>query len=103
MEDIVINFRNKVFLMRVKEGFLLREIVGDFVVVPVGQAVAEFNGLLTLSESSALIWRKLETGATMGQLVTMICSEYNIDEKTAEADITEFVEAMIARGFVYNE
>jgi hypothetical protein len=77
--------------MKIKDGFMLREIAGTWVVVPIGQRVVEFNGLMTLSESGALLWKKLECGAEVDELVKAIMEEYEIDEATANADINEFI------------
>ena len=77
--------------MKIKDGFLLREIAGSWVVVPLGQRVVEYNGLMVLSESGAMLWKKMETGAEMDDLVQAILSEYDIDEATARADVEEMV------------
>lgn len=77
--------------MKIKDGFMLREIAGTWVVVPIGQRVVEFNGLMTLSESGALLWQKLESGAEVDELVKVIIGEYEVDEATANADVNEFV------------
>ncbi len=77
--------------MKIKDGFMLREIAGTWVVVPIGQRVVEFNGLMTLSESGALLWKKLEDGAEVDKLVEAIVGEYEIDETTANSDVNEFV------------
>lgn len=54
----LINFRNTILwrmdLYAIKNWFMLREIAGQSVVVPIGSEVVEFNGIMTLSESGAL-------------------------------------------------
>jgi hypothetical protein len=77
--------------VKIKDGFMLREIAGSWVVIPLGQRVVEFNGMISLNESSVLLWNKLEKGATIDELVQAILSEYDIDEETARADVEEFV------------
>jgi hypothetical protein len=84
--------------MKIKDGFMLREIAGTWVVVPIGQRVVEFNGLMTLSESGALLWKKLECGAEVDELVDAIISEYDVDEAAAKADVNEFVCEMDQKG-----
>lgn len=86
--------------MKIKDGFMLREIAGSWIVVPLGQRVVEFNGLMTLSESGALIWKRLEKGADTDELVDAILSEYVIDEATARADIEELVHAISEKGLI---
>ncbi|NLB77706.1 MAG: PqqD family protein [Clostridiaceae bacterium] len=86
--------------MKIKDGFLLREIAGSWVVVPLGQRVVEYNGLMVLSESGAMLWKKMETGAEMDDLVQAILSEYDIDEATARADVEEMVGNISKRGLI---
>jgi hypothetical protein len=84
--------------MKIKDGFMLREIAGSWIVVPIGQRVVEFNGLMTLSESGALLWKELEKGAEKEQLVEKVLSEYDIDRDTAESDVEEFVAEVSEKG-----
>lgn len=86
--------------MKIKDGFMLREIAGSWVVVPLGQRVVEYNGLMILSESGALLWKQLEKGAEMDELVQTILSEYEVDEATARADIEEMVGNIKDRGLI---
>ncbi len=86
--------------MRVKSGFMLREIAGQAVVVPLGERVVEFNGIITLSESGALLWSKMETEVSEDELVGHIVNEYDIDPETARKDIEEFIDSMRLRNLI---
>jgi len=86
--------------VRIKNGFMLRKLAGQSVVVPLGARVVEFNGIMTLSESGALLWQKLQDGATEDELVQEILSNYNIDENTARTDVKAFIESMSARNIL---
>lgn len=77
--------------MKIKDGYMLREVAGQWVVVPLGERVVELNGIMTLNESGALIWRMMEKGGTENELIDGILAEYNVDKTTAEADINEFI------------
>lgn len=80
--------------MKVKSGFMLREIAGQAVVVPLGERVVEFNGIITLSESGAFLWNKMEEEVSENELVEHITGEYDIDPETARKDIREFIDSM---------
>jgi hypothetical protein len=86
--------------MKIKDGFMLREIAGTWVVVPLGQRVVEYNGLMILNESGALLWKLLEKGAEMNDLVQALLSEYDVDEATAKADIEEMLGNIRDRGLL---
>lgn len=79
---------------------MLREIAGSWVVVPLGARVVEFNGLISLTETSALIWKMIEEGSTKEQILAKILSEYDVDEKTAKKDIDEFIQTATEKGLI---
>lgn len=86
--------------MKIKDNFMLREIAGSWIVVPLGQRVVEFNGLMTLSESGALLWNKLEKGVTENELIESLLTEYDIDESTVKQDVKDFIHTIEERGLL---
>ena len=78
-------------VMKTKKGFMLRSVADRNVVVPIGQASVDFNGLITLNETGAFLWKKLSDGCSYDQLVSAILAEYDIDEATAKKDIDAFL------------
>lgn len=80
--------------MKIKDGYVLREVAGYSVVVPVGEAAQNFNGMINLNESGAMLWRALENGATEEGLTELLLSEYDIDRAAAAADVNEFIGKM---------
>ena len=73
--------------MKIKEGYLLREVAGSNIVVPIGEGELNFSGVITLNDVGAFFWRNLEKGCTKEELL----AEYEIDKETASSDIDEFV------------
>lgn len=86
--------------MKIKEGFLLREIAGNPVVVPTGIQTVNLNGMITLSQTGALLWRELEKGADQKDLVDAMLNEYDIDRETASEDITAFLDKLKNAGIL---
>ena len=86
--------------MKIKDGFILREVAGNFIVVAVGNAVKDFNGVITLNEVGAFLWKKLEVGATEEDLVDALLSEYEVEKDVAEADVKKFVDKLVGAGLV---
>ena len=76
--------------MKIKEGYVLREVAGNNIVVNVGGSV-DFNGMITLNETGALLWRTLEQNADEKTLVQALLEEYDIDEQTALTDVKRFI------------
>lgn len=80
--------------MKIKDGYLIREIAGAYVVVPAGEQAAEFNGLMTLNETAAFIWNILIDGADEDKIVNALLDEYDIDEITARNDVKKVIELL---------
>lgn len=77
--------------MKIKDGFVLREVAGSFIVVAVGEAVKSFNGIINLNETGAFLWKILENGAERQDLIAKLLEEYDVDEKTASKDVDIFI------------
>ncbi len=87
--------------MKIKHGFLLREIADVWVVVPLGERVVEFNGLVNLSESGALIWRALENDVgDKLELIKLLRDNYEVEEEIAAMDVEEFLQGISEKGFI---
>lgn len=77
--------------MKIKDGFILREVSGNYIVVAVGEAVKNFNGIINLNETGAFLWKKLSEGADQQALVLALLDEYDVDRQTAEKDVALFI------------
>lgn len=80
--------------MRIKEGFVLRNVADCWVVVPIGSRVVDFNGLVSLNDTGAYIWKQLQTEIDREKVVEKLLEEYTIDEKTAKQDLDSFLEIL---------
>lgn len=80
--------------MKVSNDFILREIAGEYLLVPVGAAAAKFNGLITLNETAHTIFQALTQERTAEELTALVISEYDVDAETARADVDEFVQQL---------
>ena len=80
--------------MKIKDGFILREVAGSYLVVAVGNAVKEFGGIVNLNKTGAFLWRLLEKSSTESEMVDALLNEYEVDRETAEKDVKAFVEKL---------
>lgn len=85
--------------MKLKDGFVLRTVAGDTIVVPTGNAL-DLNMMITLNDTGKFLWEKLEKGAQTEELVTALLEEYDVDETTAKAHVAAFVEKLNGHGFL---
>ncbi len=88
--------------MRIKEGFILSKVGGDTVAVASGRLSKEFPGVVVLGGSGEFLWNILsgEGGATTADLLGAILAEYDVDQKTAEEDIAEFIDKLKSAGLL---
>jgi len=80
--------------MRIKEGFTLREVCGEYAVVGEGLAVIDFRKIVALNEAGAFLWKKAkELGDfTTEDLTTALCEEYEVSESVAQHDVNIMLE-----------
>lgn len=77
--------------MKIKEGYIIREVADTIVVLPTGTACLDFNGIINLNKTGGFLWKQLTESYTEEMLVKALLEEYNIDEKTAKEDVRSFV------------
>ena len=81
--------------MKIKDGFMLRQIVDVWVVVPLGERVVDFNGMLKISDSGALLWNKLAScEASREELLQDLLATYEVDAETATRDMDGFLDSL---------
>jgi len=80
--------------LKIKSEFILREIMGSYIVVPTGENLVDFKVMLTLNETSAFLWNLLQEEKTFDEVVYELISEYNVDEQTARQDVEEFIKLL---------
>lgn len=78
--------------MKTKKGFMLRSVAGKSIVVPIGQASVDFNGIINLNETGAFLWEQLSKGCTYDELLAALLGEYDVPENIARKDIDAFLE-----------
>ncbi|MBQ1892835.1 MAG: PqqD family protein [Clostridia bacterium] len=86
--------------MKIKEGFVLRQVADATIVVPAGKTSLDFNGMITLNDTAAFLWKLLEEDRDEASLVKAMLAEYDVDEDTARAGIERFVKKLSAEGLL---
>ena len=80
--------------MKIKSGYLLKEVAGTFLVVAVGKRAKEFNGMINLNETAAALWKELEKGATEQTLVAFLLDNYEVEKEQASENVKAFIEKL---------
>ncbi|MBR5586877.1 MAG: PqqD family protein [Clostridia bacterium] len=84
--------------MKVKNTFILRNIAGSNVVLPMGASSDAFSGMMSLNETGVFLWNTLKKDVTMDELVNALLSEYNVSAADAKEDAAAFVETLRSAG-----
>ena len=76
--------------MKLKNGFVLRDVAGQTVVLPAGDDL-DLNLMITLNETGKFLWTLLENDRTEQQLVQALLNEYDVDEQVATHAVADFI------------
>ena len=80
--------------MKIKSGFVVREIAGQSVVVALGEAGNVFNGIIKLNETGRAIWDMLTVGAEYDAIVEALLEIYEVDRSVLERDCDAFIQTL---------
>lgn len=86
--------------MKAKKDFILRNVAGEFMLVPTGDEIKSFNGTLILNEQAAFVWEKLQSSISRKVLLDDILNEYDTDEKTAAQDLDDLLTSFLDLGII---
>ena len=91
--------------MKVKNGFNLREVCGENIIVAEGDENIDFSNIISMNESSAYLWQEVQKldNFTIDTLTQLLCEQYEIDEETAKKDVTTLATQRAAAGIIEGE
>ena len=89
--------------MRISDQYMLRQVADEYLVIPVGEAALKVKGLIALSESGSLLYRRLQSGCTEAELVDALLKEYDVQRQTAMADTRAFLQQMRTMGILVED
>lgn len=87
--------------MKIVDGFKLREVCGEFVVVPEGSKLVNFNKMLSLNGSAAFLWKAVDgKDFDVQTLADLLVGEYEIDPALALSDAGKILDKWVEIGVV---
>ena len=81
-------------MLKLDKEYVLRQIGDDYVIVPVGKAALDFNGMITVNETGAFLWEQLVKGTSKEGLLQTLIETYEVTQEEAERDIDEFLDVL---------
>lgn len=86
--------------MKINGDFVLRDVAGATVVVPVGSSAVDFNGMLNLNETGAFLFKALQKGASKQELASLLAAEYDVTPEKAASDTDSFIKKLKDAGLL---
>ncbi len=80
--------------MKLKHEFVIREVAGETLLVPVGTSTLSLNGMLVLNQCGSFLWRRIPEAASEEELVQALLEEYEVEPATARKDVEEFLDSL---------
>ena len=85
--------------MRIKEGFVLREVAGSYMVIATGEASKEFNGMIKLNQTGCDIWKGISEGLSKEAIAEKLSKNYDVSLEKAQQDVEKITAKMAEAGF----
>ena len=89
--------------MKIKEGFVLRDIGNQTVVVATGEASQDFYGMIKLNQTGKIICEGISDGLSEELIISKLLDKYDVDKNKAEFDVRQMIDKMDKAGFLLNE
>ena len=80
--------------MKIKEGLLLKEIAGNYIIVPISGSLVDLNAMINVNETGAFIFKALGSETTKEEIVSKLTAEYEVSKDIAEADVEDFLNVL---------
>lgn len=86
-------------MQRVDE-FILQDVGGEAILVPIGQKVVDLNGLIALNATGLFLWEQLAQPREVGELADLLCGEFEVEPAVARTDVLAFTQRLREIGAV---
>ena len=86
--------------MKTKNDFILQNVGGENILVPIGARVMDMNGLVTLNTTGRWIWEHLAADRKVEDIVVSVTNQFEVDTERARCDVQEFLSEITRLGLV---
>jgi len=86
--------------MKLKDGFMLKKILDDYIVVPTGDNIVDFAVAVSLNETGAFLWQQLESEKNIYELAEALAAEYDVTPDEVIGDVVEFADMLKTHNFL---
>ena len=86
--------------MKIRDGFVLRNVVDEYIVMPTGDNIAKFDGAVVLNEVSAFVFEQMKRPVSREDVLEAVLNEFEVDEATAAADLDQLIGKLTEMGLI---
>ncbi len=86
--------------MKIKEGYVIRKVMGNHMVIATGEASKNFHGMVKLNDTAAEIWKYIAEGKSEDEIFASMLEKYEVDEDKLRDDISSTVKTLLKQGFI---
>ena len=86
--------------MKRKADFIMQNVGGENLLVPLGAQVMDLNGLVILNDTGACVWNLLAEDRTADELASAVAEQFDVDAATAHADVQTFLDEIARLGLL---
>lgn len=86
--------------MKIKQGFVMRDVAGQTVAIATGEASKSFHGMVKLNDTGAVIWNGIEKGLDEAEIAEQLAAGYDVEADQALKDVGSFIARMRDAGLV---
>ena len=86
--------------MKIKEGFLIREVSGQTVIIPDGESNNGFKGMIKLNATAKILWEAIAAGEDKETIASKLVEKYGLPKEKALGDVQAFIDRMKEEGFL---
>ena len=86
--------------MKIKEGYVIRKVMGNHVVIATGEASKKFHGMVKLNDTAAEIWGCISENKSLDEIVSCMLEKYEVDEEKLRQDVTKTIKTLKEQGFI---
>jgi len=98
MKSVIYDYHGE--RMKRKADFVMQNIGGIKLLVPLGLQVMKLNGIITLSDTGVYIWELLAQERSLEELITTVVERFDVTRETAGTDVKTFVNEMSNLGLL---
>ncbi len=86
--------------MKRKDSFLMQDVAGEILLVPLGAQVMDMNGIMTLNATGRCVWELLAEERSVDDLAAAVAERFDVDSERARTDVQAFLDDITRLGLL---